>query len=209
MLTWFRWASLMIVVGAVSFYGYRAIPWSCMDATVSAYWVQAVGSITAIVFAYFLGDRQSRVALRAVSEADRLAAYRKVKAILAVTDAAQSHAFGAMKAFNEDGFDYLVLKLRYDDETMKNLIDAFAAIPIHELGTYNSVAAILRIRNSMRYFQNHINRCMAQAEASRDPSTGGVKSFQLFDTAAIRMCLEEIIACNKTLNNEVEQMMLT
>lgn len=59
-LTWFRWATLMIALGAASFYGYRAAPWSCMDATVSAYWVAAVGSVGAIFSALFLATTETR-----------------------------------------------------------------------------------------------------------------------------------------------------
>lgn len=59
-LSWFRWVTLMIALGAASCYGYRATPWSCMDATVTAYWVGAVGSVGAIFSALWLATAETR-----------------------------------------------------------------------------------------------------------------------------------------------------
>lgn len=62
MLTWFRWAMLVIALGAAGYYGYRTTPWSCVDATVTAYWVQAIGSIAAIYWAARIASRQTHTA---------------------------------------------------------------------------------------------------------------------------------------------------
>lgn len=59
MLTWFRWATLMTALSAASYYGYRAIPWSYVDATVSAYWIQAFGSVGALCGAIWIARADS------------------------------------------------------------------------------------------------------------------------------------------------------
>lgn len=48
-LTWVRWATLMIALSVVSYHGFHAIPWSCMDTTVSAYWVAAIGTVGTLI----------------------------------------------------------------------------------------------------------------------------------------------------------------
>lgn len=60
MLTWFRWTTLMIALGAIAYLGGRATPWSCMDMTIAAYWVQAIGSIAAIIGAFSIASYQAR-----------------------------------------------------------------------------------------------------------------------------------------------------
>lgn len=59
-LTWFRWATLMIGLGAASYYGYRATPWSCMDATVSAYWVAAIGTTGTLIGTIVIASSEAR-----------------------------------------------------------------------------------------------------------------------------------------------------
>ena len=60
MLTWIRWITLMFALSVTSYYGYLTTPWSCMDATVSAYWVGAVGSVGAIFAALWLATAETR-----------------------------------------------------------------------------------------------------------------------------------------------------
>lgn len=59
-LTWFRWATLLITLSAASYYGYRATPWSCMDATVSAYWVAAIGTTATLIGTIWLASAEAR-----------------------------------------------------------------------------------------------------------------------------------------------------
>lgn len=207
-MAWYEKWAIMVIASVIGVAGYNGIPWSKMGIAEWAYWVGALGSIGSIIGAYFLGERQSKAAFRLAANAEQLAAYRRGKAILAVVDAAHSHTSGVMGAFNKDGFDYLILLMNYDDETMKNLTDALAAIPVHELGSYRGVAAILRLRNSMVYFRKHINRCITQVEEreSRNPETDGVGDFHPFDTAALEICMKEIGKCKLVLVGEVEKM---
>lgn len=178
------------------------VTWSQIDSG----WAQVIGSIAAIFGAFFLGERQSRDAMQMVLKTDRIAAYRRGKSILALTDAAQSHTSGALEAFNDEGFDYLGLMFYYSEQTMKNIIEALAAIPAHEIGSYQAVSAVLRIRDSSAYFQKHALRCVAQCRRARNPITGAISSYQKFDTAAIYLCANEIVKNNEILHHEIESM---
>lgn len=59
-LTWFRWATLMTALSGASYYGYRTTPWSCMDATVSAYWVAAIGTTGTLIGTIWLATEEKR-----------------------------------------------------------------------------------------------------------------------------------------------------
>jgi hypothetical protein len=59
-LTWFRWATLMIALSGACYYGYRTTPWSCMDATVSAYWVAAIGTTGTLIGTIWLATEEKR-----------------------------------------------------------------------------------------------------------------------------------------------------
>lgn len=59
MLTWPKMLVLVITIGVAMLYGYRAMPWSCMDATVTAYWVQAIVSMIAICVALYVANSQA------------------------------------------------------------------------------------------------------------------------------------------------------
>ncbi|WP_312435438.1 hypothetical protein [Janthinobacterium sp.] len=205
-MAWYeKWAA-MAITAAIGVAGYYGIPWSRMDITIWAYWVGAVGAIGSIIGAYFLGERQSKAALRLAANVERLTAFRRGGSILAVTDAVESHTSRILKAFNDEGFYYLILLMQHDGKIMQSYIDALSAIPVHELGSYKSVAALLRIRTSMVYFQIHIEKCVAQAERSRNQYTGGVADFHRIDPSSIRHCGEEISVCNQTLRCEVEKL---
>jgi hypothetical protein len=205
-MAWYDKWVIMVITAAVGVAGYYSIPWCRMGVAEWAYWVGAIGSIGSIAGAYFLGERQSKAALRAVINSDLLTAYRKGKAVLAVADAAKSNTSGIMQAFDGDDFSYLVLICKYDGSIMDSLNGALAAIPVHELGSYKAVAAFLRIRTSMIRFQLHIKSCINRAEETQNSETGSIKNLHTFDTTALRMCMEDIVTCNEVLAKEVEDL---
>lgn len=71
-----------------------------------ASWVQAIGSIAAILFAYVLGEKQAKVAFASVREADKIAAQRKFDSILAVADSAKAYAEETYKCFSRTEVRY-------------------------------------------------------------------------------------------------------
>lgn len=208
-MVWYEKWAIMVIVAAAGLAGYEGIPWSKMGVAEWAYWVGALGSIGSIAGAYFLGERHARASFRTVLSADRVAAYRKGKSILAVTDAVQANATKAMGAFDENSFNYVILRINYDEAITRSLIEALANIPVHELGSYNAVAAILRIRTASGHFEKHVQRCFAQAHESHSVANGAIKPVHFFDTIAIEMCVEDIVESNGVLTQEIESMQVT
>lgn len=55
--SWYmKWAA-MVVCGIAGISAYELIGWATLSATEWASWVQAVGSIAAIIGAYYVGER--------------------------------------------------------------------------------------------------------------------------------------------------------
>ncbi|QYG08078.1 hypothetical protein [Janthinobacterium sp. PAMC25594] len=102
-----------------------------------AAWVQAIGSVTAILGAYHLGHIQVERAKQ-----DRL------KAFFAICTAAFERSELACAIFGVNG-DLSRQYADYDDSRLESIINALNAIPIHEVGNAEAVAAILDLRDQM------------------------------------------------------------
>ena len=111
-LTWFRWVTLMIALSVVSYYGYRTIPWSCMDATVSAYWVAAIGTMGTLIGTVWLASSEARKR-------------RKEKMALAVIQAA--HCQYKIQA-SLKSFEHIVKLLGPSDKTLIPINNRMSAI---------------------------------------------------------------------------------
>lgn len=61
-MAWYdKWA-VMVIAAAVGVASYNCIRWAELDATILAYWVQAIGSIAAIYWAARIASRQAHTA---------------------------------------------------------------------------------------------------------------------------------------------------
>ena len=61
-MAWYdKWA-IMVITAAVGLAGYEGIPWCKMDVTIWAYWVGAIGSISAIAGSFAVARFQAREA---------------------------------------------------------------------------------------------------------------------------------------------------
>jgi hypothetical protein len=167
----------------------------------AAGWVQAIGSIAAIWFAYLSGQKQARDALVAVREADKIAADRKLAAVLAVVDSAQRHAHETAKPFKDDKVSFLMLHIYYSNHLMTNMKQALETIPAHELGSYDAVSALLILRQSMNDLHGNVERAVAKFHAAESEGAGIPNSIE-FQTAPIGLCIERIDACVQILHGE-------
>lgn len=126
MLTWLRWATLMMALGAASYYGYQATPWSYIDVTVSAYWVQAIGATVGLGIAIFVPYRQREDAtkLAQVQQADEA---RRVQ--VSIKDELQA----LQKTFKGPNVSHL---LKIDDP---DIFDRHITIPMQRFPIYASL----------------------------------------------------------------------
>ncbi|MGK5050753.1 hypothetical protein [Janthinobacterium sp. RB2P8] len=159
-LNWFRWATLMIALSAASYYGYRATPWSCMDVTVTAYWVQALGSIAAILGAFFLGERQAQKAAENSLHLIETEERKRLASIFAICTAAKTRVDNIRSIFcAKDYLDNVGIRryANYDHSITKSIINVLGAIPVHEIGSASAAEAILDIRDQLIFTMKSID----------------------------------------------------
>lgn len=151
MLTWFRWTTLMIALAVASYYGYRVTPWSCMDVTVTAYWVQAIGSITAIFGAYLLGERQSKKAIQAALDLRNHEQRSRLASIFAICNVALDRTELVYRIFCQTEKEREQRFFKYDHSLLRGVVTAIDAIPFHEIGNASAVIAILELRDQLQF----------------------------------------------------------
>ncbi|WP_298407686.1 hypothetical protein [Janthinobacterium sp.] len=109
-------------------------------------WVQAIGSVAALLVAIFVMRRQNAHTTKLALEADKRVLLRKVAAISAVVDRTHeqmSHSFTKIIEV-ASSIDVRLLKLTWSIEkavlhSMKLQLDE---IPLHEIGSYELVTGI-------------------------------------------------------------------
>lgn len=147
-------ATVALAVGAVLLYMILMVP--VLDSANSAAWVQAVGSIMAIVGAYLVGERQVQGALRSVREAQRLELSRKNASILGIAAEANRIGLAVAKAFEGGGMNSIAVTLSYDERLADDVVNALAALPFHDLGSYEAVTSLFRLKNEMVKLQGAV-----------------------------------------------------
>src|ERR1700733_5590349 len=109
-----------------------------------AAWVQAIGSIGAILGAFWISARQSKAALQSVTTAQLLAERSRQKSILAIAEAANAHAKRFGEAVAAGPADLMLI---YDRTIINGIADALGRAPAHELGSRDAVIALLSLRD--------------------------------------------------------------
>jgi hypothetical protein len=173
MLTWFRWATLMIALGAASYYGYRTAPWSCMDATVLAYWVAAIGTIGTLIGTIVIATSENRRRKKTEVDFAKLAAAGMLFKVRRVRRAVR--AFNAMIARPAEQHeidsavqvDYAGFIQGIEDAGMWNLADVMPLIHLPNETAYNLEYARDRIAYCMPILYTQLTSRRSQAyEAS-------------------------------------------
>lgn len=176
-------ATMIIIRWVVDF-----VTWSTLDSG----WAQAIGSIAAILFAYFLGERQAAAALELARETNRMDARRRYDAILALAESADVFTARVAAVFTEDGFGYLQLKIEYRDAIMDDLISSVNAVSAQELGSYNAILALTLLREALANFKGNVNRARASHETLRDPVINSIPPWHAWNPSALHLCRKQI-----------------
>lgn len=149
MLIWFRWATLITAFGALAYCIWHKTPWSLVDMTLAAYWVQAFGSIAAILGSFWLVSKQNKAAIQLVANTDLRALKRKGESVAALVE----YAIFTMEKINtllihvinnddEDAIETAFKVCRGKIEEAKRVL---IAIPAHELGSYSMTVALHQV----------------------------------------------------------------
>lgn len=171
--------------------------WSTLDSG----WAQAIGSVAAIWFAYVFGERQAKVTLASVHEAEKIAAQRRYDSILAVADSAKAYAEETYKCFSATEALCSFLRTNYSSEQLKNIVDTLQAIPAHELISYKAVSALLNLRDAMGVLLKNVDQAVDKCRTTEPPPDYwyGKVSVDMFP---IDLSLNRIRSCVGALHAE-------
>ena len=132
------------------------------DSGIVANWVQAVGSILAIVGAYFIGERQARATLRATQEAHRLGEYARREGMFSVIKAAHSFA-KVIDAALEDEARPLKMYGVYHPSLIDSLVDLMVKLPVSELGSDQAIGAFIMFSGQFTFLKGALDKYVAGA----------------------------------------------
>lgn len=135
-----------------------------------AAWVQAIGSIAAILAAIWVGDRAARKASDHAEKMHSLITEKRHSAMRAILDDADFQCRYAARDFEGDGdFGNLSFIFSFNLRKFDAVLAAVEGIPLHELDSYHAAEGIAGLRNSMIRIKQTIQSVL---DPSRPPSGG-------------------------------------
>jgi len=124
-------------------------------------WLGASATILAIVAAFALGERQIDVLWRARLETDARHADRKRAAFLAMVTAAWNAVERLDNRYGDTREERIRIRAVYHGDTFGSLIEALAAIPVHELDSPQAAIELAGLKKNMMEIQQLANLFVA------------------------------------------------
>ncbi|WP_198294866.1 hypothetical protein [Burkholderia ubonensis] len=154
--------TLVIAVMAIDAWGWNA-------GNVAS-WVQAVGSIAAIIGSYFIGERQAKAALAATQKAHQLAeesrliveakaAQERRAGMYAVVLAAHNHTVQIKEAL-DDEYNIKMYSI-YHPSIIDSMIELLSKLPIHTLGSERAIAAFVIYNGQFTFLKGAMAKYLA------------------------------------------------
>lgn len=125
----------------------------------AAGWIQAIGTVVAIIAAFLIAEHQSKSSLKTIVNAQKLAEDFKKNGTLAVVRAAKTHATNIGNAIVPES--PLQIYEVYDRSIIDGLVSALSAAPLYELGSTNAVVALLALRDQFVFLGNAVDTYIA------------------------------------------------
>lgn len=133
-----------------------------------AAWVQAIGSIAALLVAIFVMKRQNKHATELLIDADKRALLRRANAVGAVLDRAYTQLpqicnqiILGLAAQNED---FVKASLTTAVHMVKELQIAIRSIPAHELGSYEMVSGLYKTMEALSGFDKAASTWLSRSQ---------------------------------------------
>jgi cellobiose-specific phosphotransferase system component IIA len=124
-------------------------------------WLAALGTICSIVGAFVLGERQMHILWKTSAAADEQYVDKKRASILAMATA----AYSAMDRLDSQYRNTLQERMRilvvYHGDTFASLIEALAAIPLHEFDSAEAATALAGLKKNMIEAQQLVDQFVA------------------------------------------------
>ncbi|WP_153075794.1 hypothetical protein [Paraburkholderia bonniea] len=143
-------AATFLITLSVAAMATRAWGWNSESV---AAWVQAVGSVVAIVGAYIVGERQAKATLRAAQDAHNLAEEKRQKSILSVIQAAKFRLDEIRKGLEESDLNIHDV---YHDSIIDSFVDIMSKLPVSELGSDKAINSFILLIGQFPFLKKSI-----------------------------------------------------
>lgn len=131
--------------------------------TETTLWLGAFGTISAIVCAFILGERQIHMLWRASLASAEQCAIKKRASFRAIVTAALEAMAGLEDHYCNTHQDKMRIRIAYHGDTFVSLIEALSIIPVYELGTSDAAIALAGLKKNMMDAQRDIEALLALA----------------------------------------------
>ncbi|WP_158301314.1 hypothetical protein [Janthinobacterium sp. BJB426] len=136
-------------------------------------WVQAIGSIAALVVAIFVMTRQNSAATKLVNETDLRALQRRAKAVSALVDRAHLQLRSSIDEVQTEAESGTTHSLNMACHAGANILSqvriALQQIPPYELGSYGMVDGLHQTINAISIFESTAASWLGDQRTSKPP----------------------------------------
>lgn len=136
----------------------------------SASWVQAVGSIGAIVGAFAVGNRQADSARRHAVEAIEDRQRKRCEAVAAIVRTAADQVTSMAVLLQKMPVWSFVLYRELPTHSIPEVTNAIAAVPLHDLGSYEAVMGLTDLLANLKSISAELER-LERTASLEDPET--------------------------------------
>lgn len=154
-MSWRNWSTVVgiwgLIAGAgiVSYAGATSLGTKSYDPTIMASWVQAIGSIGAILGAVWVAKHQQRVEMT-----------KRRDAIFAVATAAVLRTDEIAKHL-EHKDPQSAMALHFHRSITDSVISAMNSVPLHDIGTPNAILAFASMRDQIGFLTCSVEQLVA------------------------------------------------
>lgn len=156
-LLYFPFMIALILVLCIGLY--LSIDKSGMGSNDVAGWIQAIGSIFAIVSSFFIANNQYKENIKSIIKSQKLASNAKKKGILSVVRFAKMHASNIDAAIPED-VPTNIYKV-YDITIINGVVEALSAAPLYEIDSPEAIGALLSLRDQFVFLGHRVDEYIA------------------------------------------------
>jgi len=150
----FIYLILFIFVLIVCYGAYQTIINKGFLSTETSGWMQVIGSILAIMGAFFIAKHQSDMTLQSIFDSQKIADETRRKRILAVVLFARTHAENIGNAISDK--ESLKIYDVYDKTIINNVVSALSSIPLFEVGHPSAISALLALRDQFIFLGSQV-----------------------------------------------------
>ncbi|APZ02709.1 hypothetical protein NX871_12975 [Burkholderia thailandensis] len=164
--------AVMVAVFGVSYFCAMIGGKGDYDRSIMASWLQAIGSIAAIVGALWVAERQAKGAIESIKMQVARAAQDRRDSAVAIADAAWERAEMIRSTMSIADVNAVRVELykTYDRSIIDGLVRALQGIPMHEIGSSKGVSELLLLIDQFTFLARSIQ--VFFDGPMRDPEVG-------------------------------------